>query len=327
MVRFFVSFCFFLVFCICSVGCSLGYAVKIGVIVPLQHTALDEIIAGFQETLKPHLSLQDQIIVQNANGDPLLQHQIITQMNHKGVDYFVPLGTSASLMVLSMIKSKPILCVAMSPDEKVLETLGSRVGVVDDALEVAPVLDFIKTFIPAIKTLGLLYDGNSEKIFPEVQNTQTLCAQKGLELISRKIDTVSEIHQFAKPLITKVDALLILRDNKVVSGMSDLVHLARQHKKLLIAMDDGSVKKGAHFAIGIQERTIGVQAAQNLLRILKGSGEKGLQRIRLRSLSLFYNETSLALQPFISLKDLEKAAASQGYPFERKQETSGDFSS
>ncbi|MCP4922550.1 MAG: hypothetical protein GY915_00765 [bacterium] len=67
-------------------------AAKFGVIVPMQHKAMDEIIAGLKEVLAPHLSESDEIVVQNANGEQTLQYQIIKSMLASGVDYFLPIG-------------------------------------------------------------------------------------------------------------------------------------------------------------------------------------------------------------------------------------------
>src|SRR5260221_914907 len=135
-----------------------GKAVKIGVIVPMQHTAMEEIVKGLKETLEPHLSKGDEIIVKNANGDQTLQHQIIKQMLNSGVDYFLPIGTSTSLMTLSIVKSKPVICIAamINPETFKKVSMG-RVGVISDEIEVTHLLTFLKKHMPEVGNVGLIY--------------------------------------------------------------------------------------------------------------------------------------------------------------------------
>jgi putative ABC transport system substrate-binding protein len=291
-------------------------AVKIGVIVPMQHAAMEEIVAGLQETLKPYLSESDEIIVKNANGDQTLQHQIIKQMLNSGVDYFLPIGTSTSLMTLSIVKSKPVICIAAVIDPATFQKISlERVGVINDEIEVSHILQFIKNYMPEIKNLGLIYS-NSEKIFPEIKQAQDFCQKNGLSLVLRKVDSIAEVYQFSQSLLPQVDAVLILKDHTVVSAVSGLVSLAKKHKKLVIAMDDGSVKNGAHFGLGVREREIGIVAAQSLIEALQGNKNKAFKITTLDNFSIFYNQNSMLEQTLFSLDQLKDVTKTMGYSFD-----------
>jgi putative ABC transport system substrate-binding protein len=291
-------------------------AVKIGVIVPMQHTAMEEIVAGLQETLKPYLSESDEIIVKNANGDQTLQHQIIKQMLNSGVDYFLPIGTSTSLMTLSIVKSKPVICIAAVIDPETFQKISlERVGVINDEIEVSHLLQFIKNYMPEIKNLGLIYS-NSEKIFPEIKQAQDFCQKNSLSLVLRKVDSIAEVYQFSQSLLPQVDAILILKDHTVVSAVSGLVSLAKKHKKLVISMDDGSVKNGAHFGLGVRERDIGIAAAKSLIEALQGNKNKAFKITTLDNFSIFYNQNSMLEQTLFSLDQLKDATKTMDYSFE-----------
>ncbi|WP_353281698.1 ABC transporter substrate binding protein [Wolbachia endosymbiont (group A) of Aleiodes leptofemur] len=70
---------------------------NIGIIVPLEHEAMTQIVNGIKE------SLQDQsvkITVKNAHGDPNALLTIIKQMQHQ--DILMPIGSSTSLMTISV---------------------------------------------------------------------------------------------------------------------------------------------------------------------------------------------------------------------------------
>lgn len=295
---------------------TAAFAVKIGVIVPIQHKAMEEIIAGIQETLASHLSSTDEIIVQNANGDAMLQRQIIQQMVNTGVDYFLPIGTTASLMTLSMVKNKPVICVAAMIESATLQQgKKENMGCIHDEIEVSHLLAFIKEHFPQIKKLGLIY-GNSEKISPEVAQAADFCRNHNLEFLSQKVDSLAEVHQFAQSLISRVDALLVLKDLTVVSAISGLAGLAEKNQKLLIAMDDGSVQGGAHFGLGVEEKEIGIAAGQSLVEALQGNPEKAFSVKKMENFTIFCNEKTLRKQKMISLEALKEAAQKGGYKFD-----------
>jgi len=306
----------FIYFILSIVMSMPGNAIKIGVIVPMQHTAMEEIVAGLEETVKPHLSQTDEIIVKNANGDQILQQQIIQQMLKSDVDYFLPIGTSTSLMTLSIVKSKPVICIAaMITQEDYKKLNGGRVGVINDEIEVSHLLRFIKDHITGVKRLGLIYS-NSEKIFPEIKQAQDFCQKNGLSLVLRKVDSISEVYQFSQRLFPEVDAVVVLKDHAVVSAIAGLATLAKKHKKLLISMDDGSVKNGAHFALGVREKDIGIAAAKNLIAALKGDKESAFKMTSLHDLSIFYNQASMLEQTVFSSDQLKEATKTKGYSFD-----------
>ena len=215
------------------------YAVNIGVIVPIQHVAMDAIVEGIQTTLKPALSKNDKIIIKNANSDINLQRQIIQQMVDNGVDYFLPIGKMASQMTLSIVKSKPVIAVAV--DKATMKENEGRIGAVIDEIDVTITLDVIKNSLKKIEKIGLVY-GNSEKVFPEIERAKTFCKKNGLKLFLRKADTVAEVVPNVNSLITQVDALLILKDFTVVSAMGGIAEIAYKSQTLVIASDAGSVK-------------------------------------------------------------------------------------
>jgi putative tryptophan/tyrosine transport system substrate-binding protein len=299
-------------------------AAKIGVIVPMQHKAMDEIVEGLKEVLEPYLSDSDEIVVQNANGEQTLQYQIIKSMLASGVDYFLPIGTATSLMTLSVVKEKPVICIAAMIDSKDLKrgNRNQKVAVIRDEISVEHLLRFIHTAFPQIKSLGLLY-GNSEKVFPEVARAKELCIELGLPLKAQKVDTMSEVYQTAPALFQKADAVMVLKDHSVVSAMTAIAALAQKQKKLVIAMDNGSVGAGAHFALGVPEREIGRVSGTVLALALQGKDAEAFQEKNLENLFLFFNPLTLETQSFVSLDQLKEASVNAGYTFEAVKCTLG----
>ena len=67
---------------------------KIGIILPLENKSLDEIVAGFTETVRHESPIPVKFKVANAQGDLNIQRAIIQQMKTENYDVIVPIGDS-----------------------------------------------------------------------------------------------------------------------------------------------------------------------------------------------------------------------------------------
>src|SRR5579872_1961444 len=76
---------------------------KIGIIIPLEHTAMHEIAGGFSETLQQLYHQPVTIKVMNSEGDPNLLRAIIQEMRDDHYAMIVPVGTSTTQMSLANI--------------------------------------------------------------------------------------------------------------------------------------------------------------------------------------------------------------------------------
>ena len=85
--------------------------------------------------------------------------------------------------------------------------------------------------------------------------------QKKIALTCVEVFQPSEIYQKTAPFIATTDAVLILKDNTVVSGVNALIKLCNQHHVLLYASDLDSGDKGAGLSFGVHEYDFGVEGA------------------------------------------------------------------
>lgn len=288
-------------------------ALKIGVIVPLQHKAMDSIVEGLRESVQKQLGDGVEIIVKNANGDAVLQKQIIQQLVHEGVEYLLPIGTTTSQMTVATAKSVPVICIAaMMSEADRIKAGENRVVVIQDEIEATHLLEFIRSHFPNLKRIGLIY-GNSEKIFPEIEQAKNYCTKHNMQLNLQKVDTTSEVYQYSQMLSKESDCVVVLKDHMVVSGITGLVKNASKTGALVISMDDGSVQAGAHFGLGVGEKDIGVATGEVLSRIVKGEAMKEIGSVKLTNLSVFYNTDTFSKQQHVSADKLKQATLANGY--------------
>ena len=75
--------------------------------------------------------------------------------------------------------------------------------------------------------------------------------------------------------MSKADAVVILKDNTVVTGVEALVKLCDSHHIPLMASDLDSPDKGAAFGYGVHERDFGIEGADKALQILEEGIDTG----------------------------------------------------
>jgi putative tryptophan/tyrosine transport system substrate-binding protein len=130
----------------------------VGIVVPLEHKAMDEIVAGFSETLKKMYNKPIVIKVENAQNDPNLERAIISQMRDQGMSLIVPIGTDASQMTAAMVHGIPIdsLAAEMSDTER-HQLKSCEVALVHDEISAETLITFIHQVYPKITKLTLVH--------------------------------------------------------------------------------------------------------------------------------------------------------------------------
>lgn len=260
----------------------------IAVVVPVEHTALREIVDGFESTIQNETKGDFNVVVKNAYGEASMQKTILQQLIAQKVDLIVPIGLGATQMSAHMTRDIPIVSLAakIDPSEKPSNLTG-----VNDELEVHQVLSFAKIAVPSLNKLTLIHSA-SEKIFPEVETLKQLCKQQNLELQTLMVHNVNDIYPVAKSIDRQSQLILILKDHTVVSGVATLCQQAEKLQIPLMASDEGSVREGACFALGVCERDIGVEGAKLAIRVMNGENPENLNIQSLSCLQVFINKKS-----------------------------------
>lgn len=264
----------------------------VGVVVPMDHAALREIVSGFKDTLTKDFAHPVTIKVQNAQGDINLQHSIIQQFINANVDVVVPIGTAATQMTVSMVKTQPIVSLAALYTETERKTQKDihLTGVLDEIGPQKP-LDLMKEVFPQLKKITLVYS-NTEKVFPEVEALLAYAPQKGIAVQKLMVQSLPELYTLSNLIEPDSEAIFVLKDHLIVSGMPTLIQEARKRSIPVVTCDEGSIEQGATFALGVQENAIGALGGAMVAKLLQGIPIKDLPVERITQLSVFYNEVA-----------------------------------
>jgi len=228
----------------------------IGIVLPMEHQALNEIVTGFETTLTRIYKKPIVFKVANAGGDINIEHSIITKMRDENYDLVVPIATSTAEMTLSMVKNQPIIALAADiPENSRLPKQTCNIAVVDDELNNTQIISFIHLTYPALKTLTLIHS-TSDKIFPEVVEVKKAALQYGINLHVLMVQNLTDLYSVGQAMPSDSEAIFILKDSLIASGIETLIKITVKRKIPLITSDDGTIKKGASFALGVHEQKI-----------------------------------------------------------------------
>lgn len=267
---------------------------KIGIIVPIENKALDEIVNGFTESLSKEYGKSIQFKVANAQGDLNLQNAIIQQMKNEHYDLVVPIGTATTQMTVSSVHQQPIVSLAaLYSDQDRAKQHPCNITVVHDEISPEQIVAFVHDVYPNIKHLSLVHSP-SEKIYADVNVAIAAGEKYGIEIKPIMIPSLNELYSAANAIPSDTQGILVLKDVLVVSGISTLALSAEKNHLPLITADQGSVQDGAAFSLGVHERDIGVNGAELAKQVLSGKDACSIPLVDMKKLTVFVNKTSLA---------------------------------
>ena len=267
----------------------------VGVILPMQHEALNQITDGLKKELEQTMGKSVTLKVKNAQGDPNIQRAIIEQLVRDECDLLVPVGTTTSQMTLKLAPEQNILCLAA--DAALLETnREAHATALSDELGVADSLSFLRKAFRNIKKITLLYSA-SEKVVKEVPVVRQIAREQGIEVQPLMVQNMAELYTVSHAIAVDSEAIFVLKDHLVVSGIQTVVQQAQQRQIPVMTSDEGSVIAGAAFAIGVKEASIGEQGALLAKAILEGTAPEEITPQTINGpFPLFVNRTACEKQ-------------------------------
>ncbi len=287
-------------------------AYTIGVVLPMQHEAMAEIVNGFKSELKAKHLDNVKLVVNNAQNDMNLEQSIMHEYKQNpNIDMIAPVGTTAFEMALNDIQSKPIVGVAADYTVSAQQKRQSKnVTDVLDEVSVSQQMQFIKTVMPSIKEITLLHSAD-DRIFDDVKKAKVAGNKMGIKVQDLMVTELPQLYTVAQHLDPNTQAIFILKDHPIVSGIQTLTNTAKLKHIPVISSDDGSVQRGADFAIGVSEFETGVDAADQAAKVINGQKVGAIPVMKMTKYDVFINKSA----PFskANLAKLKSAASASHY--------------
>lgn len=261
---------FLLVLLFAACGHKEEGKVSIAILTPITHPSLEQIEKGFIETLEEAYPGKYRFTTYNAQGNKMLMHAMIEEIIRKEHELVFTLGTQASHMTLENFNKKEIAApIVFTAVNDPTHLIGKNITGVKELLNFPGELQALLQYRPEIQNILLVYN----PIEPGLQKDQLQIAkileEKNIALTLVEVFQTNELYPKVSPFIEKVDAVLVLKDNTVISGLDFLVKLCDKYHIPLMASDLDSPDRGAAFGYGVYEVEFGIQAAKIALQILE----------------------------------------------------------
>jgi len=269
----------------------------VGIVLPLDHVALRAIISGFEQSLAQNYPGKIHFEVENAEHDLNIQRSIIQKFINQKVDLIVPLATSTTQMAMTMTSTQPIIGLAANFPESIRDKdqLAQRFTVVPDEIDGAAMIRFIHAILPNAKKITLIYS-TEDKVIRAVDEVVAAAQPDGITVQRLMISNLSDLYASSQRVAADSQAIFILKDNLVASGINTLSYQANKKRIPLITSDEGTVSSGAAVALGVEEKQIGIEGGQLAARVLSGESMQQMPIQPVKDLEIFLNEKAAAAQ-------------------------------
>lgn len=252
---------------------------RIAILTPVAHPSLQQIENGFCKTLNKSDNVHYDISVFNANGDKILLKSQAEAVINNNVDLIFTIGASASQITKELCTKKgktiPVVfgAVANPVGLGLVKSINKPEGFVTGAIEVSDYetqLNLLLQLKPEIKSILLPYNPTQGAGLERDKNEiAQILSKKNIHLIACEIYNIGEIQGKLAVLIQKVDSVLVLKDNTIVSGIDAIIKLCNIYNKILLTTDLDSADKGAALSFGVKESEFGKQSAFLAKQILE----------------------------------------------------------
>lgn len=289
---------------------------RIGTTQIVSHPALDAVVEGFKEALAEEGFVEGENVeydIQNAQGEMATASSIAQKFVSDDVDLILSVATPTSQAAAKATTDIPIVFSAVTDPvaagllEDPDAPQGNVTGV-SDMLPLEPHLELIQTLVPDAQTIGLLYNAGEANSVALVEKEKEMAADMGLETEEATAAKSSEVQSAAQSLIGRVDAISVLTDNTVVTGLESVVQIAQENDIPLISGDIDSVERGAAAAYAFDYKDLGRQTGRMVARILNGQSISDTPVEYAEDLQLAINPTSAEAMGLTIPEDIQSSA-------------------
>lgn len=245
----------------------------------VEHPSLEQAKKGILDELKSagfEAGKNLDIIELHAQGSIATARVIAKSLAGMELDAIVPISTSSAQSVVAATRELDIPIVFSSVTDPVaaglvssLESTNERVSGAIDFPPIKEEINLIKSIIPNIKTLGVLYNSG------EANSVKTIELLKqslggGIKLVEVAVNNSGEAAVALKGLSGRVEAVYIPSDNTVFAAIPKLVRVSREIKLPIFSSDPDSVRHGFLACTGYTQYEVGRAAGKILVRVLNG---------------------------------------------------------
>ncbi len=260
----------------------------------VEHPALDAARDGIREALAEAGWKEGENLAfsyESAQGNPATAAQIARKLVGDEPDVIVPISTPSAQTVVAATKDIPVVFTAVTDPVAAklvasLEKPGGNVTGMSDLSPIGKHLDLVKEIMPAVKTLGVIYNPGEANSITLLELLRKEAPAREIALKEAAAPKSSDVLSAAQSLVGAVDAIYVPTDNTVVTALEAILKVGTQNRLPVFAGDTDSVPRGAIAALGFNYRDVGRQTGAIVARVLKGEkpGDIAVQGVEITEL-------------------------------------------
>jgi putative ABC transport system substrate-binding protein len=245
---------------------------------------MEMIERGFIETIEGRYPGEYRFTTYNAQGNKTLLRSEIEEIAQGPYRLVLTIGTTPSQIAAEVFRKKdiaiPVVFTAVNhPLEMgIISSQDHPGGLVTGVKEEVRYREAINAFLPYLPGLGkvlLVYNPMEPGLQSDADEVTRVFKEKNIELEKVEVFNTNELRVKTSSRLDGVQAIMVLKDNTVVTGLDILCKLCLERKIVLLASDLDSTQKGAAMGYGVYEGDYGVAAAEKALTIMEESRSPG----------------------------------------------------
>ncbi len=247
----------------------------IGIIQFGTHESLNDCYNGMIKGLEDELKEEFNNYVidrQNSNFDPAVSAAQASSFVSKRTSIIGAIATPSAMAAASAAKgSIPVVYCAVSDPKSAGLTEMKNVTGSSDLLDFDSQLALIKSFIPDVDKIGVMYTLGEANSLSQIETLDEKAKALNIEIVRQAITNASEIPTATDTLLNKnVDCLTNLTDNTVVGALEIILAKTNAKKIPVFGSEIDQVKNGCLASASLDYVTLGERTGAIMAKILKG---------------------------------------------------------
>lgn len=257
------------------------------------HPALDMAACAFKEQLQSSYKGEIRWIESQGMGQTSTLAAMAQSFHRDSrINLVFTIGTAATQVMAIAERNKPIVFAAVT-DPSILH-LGSQDNVCgcSDAIDASNQITVIRTLMPQVKNIALLFNPAESNSQSAVKKLQLALQEMSIGYTMAPIQSATDIPSVVTRACESSDLLLAPADNLVATTMPLIAKIAASHQKNVIASDTLLCGPGlASAAFGIDYGRCGAGAAHLAQMLIQDPS------LHASSLATTYIEPTLIMEP------------------------------
>lgn len=251
----------------------------IAVVQLVTHPSLDDIRQGIYDGLSEHGYVEGENLTvnyQNAEGDINILSTIAQSVVAEEPDLIFAITTPVTQAFQNNTSDIPVIMVGVTDPVSAgilddLENPGANITGVSDAVSYEDQFNLLLELVPEVQKIGMIYTTSEDNSLAETEAARDVAEELGLEVQIEGVASTLDMQLVAQNLASQVDAIYVGSDNTIASAFETLLDATDAAGIPIFTTVDVMVGQGALSAVAINQKDIGILAADVAKQVIDGN--------------------------------------------------------